>query len=277
MAEFDDSLPAQLAAVREMIFDGQFEEAWIILNRLESMYPESADILALMGDAAMRAGDPEHAWEIYGESLDVDPMWSDLWSARARCSIELCDMKAARSDCQQALLLNSRNAEAHYAAAVIAEFDGRYIEADVNYRTAAQIDSENFPMPFREESDELFEEMVAVAFKQISTECGSGFEDVIVRVEDLPALEEYAETGLSPLATSYLDLPPEQEGVFTTVEPPPTIVIFKRNVERMSRVTEDLRREVEFAIVNELMNLYEEFGEPVPKCLEDRADEELVH
>ena len=61
MAEFDDSLPAQLAAVREMIFDGQFEEAWIILNRLETMYPESADILALMGDAAMRAGDPEHA------------------------------------------------------------------------------------------------------------------------------------------------------------------------------------------------------------------------
>jgi predicted Zn-dependent protease with MMP-like domain len=160
---------------------------------------------------------------------------------------------------------------------VIAEFDGRYIEADVNYRTAAQIDSENFPMPFREESDELFEEMVAGAFKQISLECGSGFEDVIMRVDDLPTLEEFAETGLSPLATSYLDLPPEQEGVFTTVEPPPTIVIFKRNVERMSRVTEDLRREVEFAIVNELMNLYEEFGEPVPKCLEDRADEELVH
>ncbi|HPB49655.1 MAG TPA: metallopeptidase family protein, partial [Myxococcota bacterium] len=180
-------------------------------------------------------------------------------------------------DCQQAIFLDGRNAEAHYAAAVIAEFEGRYIEADVNYRTAAALDSENFPMPCREESDEQFKEMIAEAFQQISEECGSEFEDVIVTVEDLPALEEFAETGLSPLSTGYLALPSEPEGVFTSIDAPPIIVIFKRNVERMSRTPEDLRREVEFAIVNELMNLYEEFDEPIPKSLEDRADDDLLH
>lgn len=275
MGEYDDRLDAQLAAAREMVYGGQLEEAWIFLNRLDLAFPDSPDVLALMGDCTLRAGDAEHAWEMYDHAIELDPTWSGIWSARARCSLELCNLPAARSDSQQAMFLDSANAEAHYARAIIAEFDGQPKEAEAAYLQAYRLDKDNFHRPFRVSSDEEFNGLVRKSFEEITIECGLPIE-VVLACEPLPVLNDFAETGLSPLSPSFLDLPPEEEGVFTEIEPPPRIVIYRLNVERLSRDFDELKREIELSLVNEVMNLFDEYGEPIPDCLESRGDE-FIH
>lgn len=270
MAEYDDSLPAQLAAAREMVWAGQLEEAWIFLNRLDAKYPDSPDILALMGDTTLRVGDAEHAWELYDQAIELDPTWSGVWSARARCSIDLCNIAAARQDTHQALFLDSKNAEAHYTRAIIAEFDGDRDTATTEYINAFRLDPENFHRPHRARSDAEFERLMWQTFQEITMECALPAE-VILTVQDLPDIDDFAETGLSPLSPGYLDFPPSKEGVFVEIEPPPKIVVYRLNVERNAKNADELRHEIELTLVSELMNLFDEYEEPVPECLETRG------
>ncbi len=270
MAEFDDSLPAQLAAAREMVYSGQVEEAWMLLNRLDALYPDSPDVIALMGDATLRAGDAEHAWELYDQAIELDPTWSGVWSARARCSIDMCNLAAARSDTQHALFLDQKNAEAHYTKAILAEFEGNRMDAEIGYLQALRLDPENFQRPFRARSDADFARVMWKVFEEITAECPLPGEVVLV-VEDLPDVTDFAETGLSPLSPGYLDLPLTADGVFTEIEPPATIVLYRLNIERLARDADELKHEIELTLVNEIMNLYDEYGEPVPECLERRG------
>jgi len=272
MAEYDDSLPAQLAAAREMVIADQLEEAWILLNRLDAMYPEWPEIIALMGDTSLRAGDAEHAWELYDRAIEIDPTWSGVWSARARCSIDLCDLDAARGDTVESLSLDGQNAEAWYANAILAEFDGDMVLAEACYKKASTLEPENFHRPFRVRGEDEFEKTMWGLFEELTAESPVPVQ-VTLEAMDIPGIDDIAETGLSPLTPSFIEFPPEEEGVFTEITPAPIIFLYKRNIERLAKSMDDIKREIELSLANELINLFEEYGEPVPKALLARSGE----
>jgi predicted Zn-dependent protease with MMP-like domain len=268
MAEYTQELQAQLDAAHEMINGDQIDEAWIVLNRLEAMYPESAEVIALMGDAALKVGDIEFAYELFDRAIDMDPLWSDAWSARARCHLELCEIENARDDLDKALALDPANPEAHYYMAVLAEFAGDDIQAGFEYKQSVMVDGLSFSAPFRAKSIEDFELMVKKVLDSLPGKYQVKVPTIKFTVKELPDLDAFTENGLSPLILGmFVGDTIDTESSGSTLPPvAPEIIIFRRNIERICRKREDLLHEIEMTVMHEIGHY---FG------LEDDEDDEM--
>jgi predicted Zn-dependent protease with MMP-like domain len=253
MAEFVDDLQSMLDTAYEMIAENEIDQAWVLLTRLENEYPESAEVVALMGDAAMKVGDVDYALELYDRAIELDGDWSDGYSARANCLIELNQLDEAWGDIERALKLDDRNPEAHYVRAMLLELDNRQKAADDEYRAAERLDPEGYPMPIRV-TRKVFDNAVKKAIALLPPEFKNRMNEVEIFVKDLPDPKETAQTKLSPLILGAFDgfMITERREADPWTQVPPKISLYQKNIERIVRDREELIREIEITILHEV-------------------------
>ncbi len=253
MAEVSNELQSQLDSAYEMISADEIEQAWVLLGRLEQEYPESAEVMALMGDAALRVGDIDYAIELYDRAVELDPEWSDAYSARANCLVEEFQLEEAETDVERALDLDPENPEAHYVRAILLEMDRRFRQADNAFRHANRLDPDGCPMPMRV-TRKVFDEAVQKAMALLPEEFRKRMEGVEVFVSDLPDAKMIEESGLSPLIMGVFDgySITERSGSDPWSQIPPRIHLYQKNIERQCMNKEELVREIEITLLHEV-------------------------
>lgn len=253
MAECLDDLEAQLDAADSMLVQGEVEQALILLDRLADQYPESSDVMLLLGDAELDWGDLDAALESYDRAVELDPEWADALAARAHCLIELGRMREAQSDVERALRLDSRCAEAHYVRAVLLEFAGRFRQADDAYRTAVRLDPDHFLVPIRV-NRKTFDAAVRKAIARLPRTFKERMEGVEIYVKDLPDVNSGDETQVSPLVMGLFDgySITERRESDPWSQFPPRICLYQRNIERMCATHDDLVEEIEVTLLHEV-------------------------
>lgn len=255
MAEVSNELQSQLDSAYEMIAADEIDQAWVLLSRLEQEFPDSAEVVALMGDAAIRTGDIDYAVELYDRAVELEPEWSDAWSARANALLEQGQMEEAWEDVQKALELDTKNPEAAYVRAVLLEMEGRFRQADAAYRTAHRLDAEGCPLPFRV-TRKVFDAAVEKAMKRLPEEFGRRMKEagVEIFVSDLPEVSWAVESGLSPLIMGSFDgysiTERKESDPWTHV--PPKIHLYQKNIERQCLDQEELVEEIEITLLHEV-------------------------
>lgn len=253
MAEFVEDLQSMLDTAYEMIAADEIDQAWVLLGRLEQEYPDSAEVVALMGDAALRVGDIDYAVELYDRAVELDPDWSDAYSARANCLIEENQLDEAEADIERALELDPENPEAHYVRAILLEMDGRFRQADNAFRHANRLDPDGCPLPIRV-TRKVFDEAVKKAMTLLPDEFRKRMEGVEIFVSDLPDTKMTDESNLSPLIMGAFDgySITERTGSDPWTQIPPRIHLYQKNIERQCRDKDELVTEIEITLLHEV-------------------------
>lgn len=257
MAEYVENFQSFLDTAHEMIAANEIEQAWVLLNRLEVQYPDSPEIQTLLGDASLRAGDVEFALDFYDRAIDLDPSWSNGFSARANCLIETGEIEEAWVDVERSLELDPKNPEAEYIRAILLEFDEKFEEAENGFMLANLYDSAAFPIPFRV-SAEVFDASVKSAIERLPEEFKKLMTGVQVFVKDLPDPKNCTEWQLSPLILGVFDGNNIKEHSVTNAwsQIPPRIQLFKRNIERVCNSFDQIVEEVEITLLHEVGHFF---------------------
>lgn len=255
MADLSSDRQAMLDAANEMLNAGEYEQAWMLLTRMDQEDPDNPEILILMGDASMQMGDPNQALELFDRCVDLDPEWSDAWSARANALMELTLLDEAAENLRKALSLDRNNTEALYLRAVVLELQGRFREADAAYRRAHRAAPTRNPLPFRMTRKE-FVQTVQEALWQLPAEFRERMDSagVQIRVLDVPDPQMMLESGLSPQVLGAFHGASVLEESVTSPTPslPPMIHLYQRNIERVCTSRDQVRMEIQVTLLHEV-------------------------
>jgi predicted Zn-dependent protease with MMP-like domain len=253
MAEFVEDLQSMLDTASELITQDDLDQAWVLLNRLETQYPEAPDVPAMMGDAAMHVGDLDYALELYDRAVELDPEWSDGYSARADCLAEMGQPAEAWADVEHALKIDADNPQAHWVRAVLFELEGKTRSAEESYRTAARLDPEGFHVPVRA-TRKAFDQAVKKAMARLPAAFRERMESVEIFVKDLPGADDHPDSGLGPLIMGAFDgcSVTERRESDPWTQIPPRIYLYQKNIERVCASREDLIEEIEITLLHEV-------------------------
>ncbi len=253
MAEFVNALEPMLDSAYEMVATGDLDQAWVLLTRLEGEFPDAPEIPALMADIWMHQGDLEYALELYDRAVEIDPEWSDGYTARANCLAELGQTEEAWSDVERAIELDVDNPEAHFVKGILLDIDRRFKKAEEEYRIAHRLDSEGFSVPIRMTRRE-FDRVVTQAIQRLPQEFRDRMLGVQVFVSDMPDPSLTVDGSWQPLLLGLFDgqMSTEETLMDAVPQPPPKIHIFQRNIERMCRTRDELLEEIEVTLQHEV-------------------------
>ncbi|MCA8963077.1 MAG: metallopeptidase family protein, partial [Planctomycetes bacterium] len=247
----------------------QIQSAW---RALEDGHPERA--LELIREHLTRPEETE-AWLVAAAShleLEEFPAAADLLERLGQRSLDGDTEYLRRSYLGQALYFLGRPSEALDAIAPLEPQDpieranlewwmglchdhlGKSMRADEHFQRAQRLDPQGAPAPLEISIDEV-EEIVAEVSESLPGRLGEVFEEVPVVVQDLPPRDviRKSEGRLHPdtlglySGSSLID-----RSVFNTAEFPPTIYIYRRNLERFATSPEDLREQVRVTLLHEL-------------------------
>ncbi|MBP7126698.1 metallopeptidase family protein [Myxococcota bacterium] len=255
MADLSTDSQAMLDAANEMLDSGEYEQAWMLLTRMDQEDPENPEILILMGDASMQMGDPNQALELFDRCVDLDPEWSDAWSARAGALLELALLDEASDNLRKAISLDRNNSEALYLRAVVLELQGRFREADAAYRRAHRAAPDRNPIPVRMTRKD-FLQTVQEALWQLPAQFRDRMDaaGVQIRVLDVPDPQTMLESGLSPQVLGAFQGASVLEESVTNPQPtlPPVIHLYQRNIERVCTSRDQVRMEIQVTLFHEV-------------------------
>jgi predicted Zn-dependent protease with MMP-like domain len=254
-----------LDRAEEALDDGDADDAVELCERVLRSSPDHPGALFLLGEAFRQLGDLESAVARYQRVTQLDPRHSSSWSGQAFCLFDLLDFERARSAAARAIRDDDGNPEAYYVRALLRERRGDYDGARRDFTRAALIDPEAWPMPV-ELSDGMVDAVVQETLEVLHPTLRTYLEQVPILLEEVPTADLCME--FDPPAP-----PGEILGVFTGAslkdrasdDPwsrmPPTIVLFRRNLQRVAhdpqRVVEELRITV-FHEVGHFLGLDEE-------------------
>lgn len=239
----------ELEAAWELLDDGQPDDVLSHLAELESQgrpHPEAAALSCLawidLGDIGQaeralgpRPADAPASWRLARAELDLSSwrpeaartgyqeLEDEEPSVQTRLRLALCED----------LLGNPRRARewTHKAAAIDPDGAGSYPSLD----------------------DDEFEQVVAEAIALLPKEFAARVDEIPVIVEPVPSRANAGLPEIPPdtlgLFRGHSDVEKPQEG---TTEPPPSIHLFKHNLERRSRSLRELREEIRITLFHEL-------------------------
>lgn len=255
MADLSNDVQAMIDAANEMLEAGEYEQAWMLLSRMDQQDPENPEILILMGDASMQMGDPNQALELFDRCVDLDPEWSDAWSARAGALLELALLDEAAENLRKALSLDRTNPEALYLRAMVLELQGRFREADAAYRRAHRAAPDRNRIPFRMSWKE-FSQTVQEALWQLPAQFRERMDaaGVEIRILDVPDPQAMLESGLSPQVLGAFQGASVLEESVTNPQSalPPMIHLYQRNIERVCANRDEVRMEIQVTLFHEV-------------------------
>ncbi|MEM7410937.1 MAG: tetratricopeptide repeat protein [Myxococcota bacterium] len=100
---------------------------------------EQAEAYFWRGVALERLGLPDHALEDLDRAVEARPHLGLVWAARCGVYLRLAKLEPARADCEKAVSLDGKLAEARYLRGLIHERDGNTAEAESAFRRALEL------------------------------------------------------------------------------------------------------------------------------------------
>jgi predicted Zn-dependent protease with MMP-like domain len=209
----------------------------------------------LTGVALLDLDRPDKAAESFGRAAELDPDDAEFRADLALALHRSCRFDDAEREAEAALAVDRDSPDAHHVRALLLERRGDLAGADRHFARAAKLDPERFPLAVRLDRA-AFEERVAAARAKLPPDFARHLDGIAVIVDDVPP--EDVLTAESP----YLD--PDLLGLFRGVplegkwsfgaggELPPTIHLFRRNIERFAEDEDDLTEQITITLYHEL-------------------------
>lgn len=252
----DDRDLAVIESIYDALDDGQPGRALALARDLLRQSPDDDPVLRfLAGRALMELDRLDEAEKELQRAVALDADDPEFRADLAECLYLSCRFGDALEHARRAVALDEAFADGHYLLALLLEREGAAADAERHFVRADRLDASRFPAPVRVDGDE-FERHLDCARGMLPDAFREHLERVGLFVEDLPSLALLFEE--SP------PLSPELLGLFAGVtidgqsylsrggELPPRIYLFKRNLERSVRRSEDLAEQIRVTLYHEL-------------------------
>lgn len=233
---------------------GRIEEALEWAHRIRRGYPQSSEGLFLYGASLVANGIYQEGLEALeaSEGKVVDEALHRWYLGSA--NFYMARFEAAKDNFRRAIKLDLDFPDAVYELARTLEHLGEHVEAQRLFHWASDQDEEAFPVPLQSSREE-FDEVLQDARDELPKEILDALESVSIVVEDLPS-KELLENGKPVLSPDILGLftgrSLKDESVFALPTMPPTVYLFRRNLERVCRDYDELREEIQTTLYHEV-------------------------
>ncbi len=252
-----DEVAERLLDLAEEALDrGDAEGALSLCGQVLDRTPAHAGALFVTGDAWRDLGILDEAEAAYRQVTRVVPEHGPAWSSLAAVLFDQLRFEEARVAALRALRLEPTNAEACYVRGMLRERRGDLEGADRDFLRASRLDPDSWPRP-EKLSDAMISAVVEDARQGLHPALQSYLGQVPILVEEVPPEEVCRQ--FDPPAP-----PGEILGVFTgsslmdrSVDDPwshlpSTIVLFRRNLERLAWDRDHLLEELRVTVLHEV-------------------------
>lgn len=246
---YDDPQEELLDQAEEALDQGDADTALELCRRVLSTEPRHPGALFVAADAERALGDLERAEAGYRSVTYVAPDHAPAWSALASVLFDMLRFEEARIAALRALRADPLNAEAAWVRGMLRERRGDLRGADRDFLRAAHSEPEAYAPP-HPLSDAMLTAVVDEAKRTLHPTIQTYLEQVTFVVEDVPSEELCRE--FEPPA-----FPGDVLGFFSGGSDewaplPPTITLFRRNLERFAHDRENLIEELRITVFHEV-------------------------
>lgn len=235
---------------------GEPEKALALCNKVLARAPQHPGAQFVKGDALRVMGDLLEAADAYRSAALVQPDHAASWASLALTSFELLDFEEARRAISRSVRESPKNPEAWWVRSLLQEWRGDFAGAQRSLAHAQWLDPVGFPMP-PTLTDEEVERLVERAIGQLHPDLQALLSNVPIILDEIPSLDVLLQ--YHPPAS-----PLELLGTFTgtsvleksTHEPwsqlPATIVLYRRNLSRISNGKTELMKQLRITLLHEV-------------------------
>lgn len=225
-------------------------------DHVEQLFGPHAGARFVRAEARRTLGDLRGAAQAYRSAALLRPEHALSWASLAVASFELLDLPEAERAVERALREDPREALGWWALGVLRQWHGDPAGADRALLHAAQLDPESCPLPPHLEEDAL-DAIINEVLATLPEGLRAYMENVSIVVDDMPDADALDTDGgqASPL---------ELLGLFaghsllerSHDEPwsrlPPTITLFRKNLERSAADLDELHQQVRVTLLHEI-------------------------
>lgn len=246
----DDPQEELLDLAEEALDQGDADTALELCRKVLVAEPRHPGALFVAADAERALGDLERAEAGYRAVTHVAPDHSPAWSSLASVLFDMLRFEEARVASLRALRVEPLNAEAAWIRGMLRERRGDLRGADRDFLRAARNEPESYALP-EPLSDAMLTAVVDEAKRTLHPTIQTYLEQVTFVVEDVPSEELCRE--FDPPA-----FPGDVLGFFSGgsddawAQVPPTITLFRRNLERFAYDRENLIEELRITVFHEV-------------------------
>ena len=219
--------------------------------------PERVPQLALVAAMAFNdLGQSEDALARAAIVLAREPGNKEALYERALALFELCRFAEARTAFASLVDDSQRAAHAYQHLGLLLEREGQWKVAQAHFEKARKLAPEDFPAPPLP-SEEDFRAEVARAVAALPDDMRGDLAGVPVTAEELPANEDLL-ANTPPLSPTILGLfrgPPLGEPCDGSETPCRSVVLYRRNLARAVRTSEELREQIRVTLLHEIGHL----------------------
>jgi len=185
--------------------------------------------------------------------LDADPDDAEVMARLGHLYFRNGDMAGAQALFDRALAIRDDWADTHYGLGLVAERRRDFVAAERAFATAHRLDPNGFPLPVRL-TDREFDRCVREAIDVLPPEFQEELESVSILVQDLP--DDESMRAVDPPDPELLGLfsGPSHMDQLSGGPPdlPPTIILYRRNLERLANDPHHLMDEIVTTLYHEL-------------------------
>ncbi len=248
----------ELAALdlAEKVLEDIPEAALEICERILARQPTHPAAQFVKGDACRLLSDLPRAAEAYRTAALERPDHASSWASLALTSFELLDFDEAQRAVGRSVRANPRYPEAWWVRSLLQEWRGDFGGAQRSLAHAQWIDPVGYPMP-PQLTNKQAERLVEQALNQLDPSLRELLANVPIILDELPSLDILLQ--YDPPAS-----PLHVLGCFTGAsimersldnpwgDVPATIVLFRRNLSRMSIDHEELIEQLRITLFHEI-------------------------
>lgn len=252
----DAELELHLDAAELALQSGDPELALDLCSVVLQEDPQHAGAHFLTADAFRELGESSEAEAHYRTVLRIDPAHAQSWSGLSGVLFDMLRFEEARIACLRAIRADPEQAEGYYCRAMLRERRKDEAGAARDYRKAFRLQPEGFPPP-QPMDDALVEATVVAALQAMHPSIRAYLQNVAILLEEFP--DEQTCLSFDPVVS-----PADLLGTFsgTTMlqrdsdspfaNLPATIVLFRRNLERMATDRDRLIEELQVTVLHEV-------------------------
>jgi predicted Zn-dependent protease with MMP-like domain len=224
-----------------------------VLKVLE-VHPDNLDVVLVCSWAWSSLGD---RWGAYQQLRAAQRYHGDsveFLQELAETAFLACQFQAARDASEAALRRDPECALAQYVSGLLLERDGQLEQADVALERASQLDPEDFPRSYHLEDGD-FAKVVEEAIASLGPRFAAAMENVRVVEEPVPREDLLAELGAEGhpfLLGLYLGDAGSRSVLDPQLDEPPTVYLFRRNIERIGENRDEIREQVRITLFHEV-------------------------
>lgn len=252
----EETAETLLDQAEEALDDGDIDRALELCREVLSENPRHPGALFVAADAERSLGDLERAEVGYRTVTQLATDHSPAWSGLASVLFDQLRFGDARVAALRALRADNHNPEAAHVRGLLRERRGDLRGAERDFLRAVRLDPEGFPIPERL-SDAMITAVLEEAKQDLHPSVRAYLDQVAFVVEEVPSEELCREFDPPALPSELLGFfsgaaLSDRAGDDPWAQLPSTIVLFRRNLERIARDREHLIEELRVTVLHEV-------------------------